>query len=228
MIISRASLETCQEATGSVVVIDVLRAFSTAAYAFAAGVQDITVVSTVAGALDLRERLRGSLVMGEVDGLLVPGFDFSNSPIQFDGLDLAGRHLIQRTSAGTQGVIRSQKADRLLAASFCNARATAQAILHSSPSTLTFVITGVRPGGWGDEDAACADYIEAILRGDTLAIAPMLDRVRQSPTGRLFADPSQPDFHPLDLEYCLAVDRFDFAMPIRRENGLFVMEAYRI
>jgi phosphosulfolactate phosphohydrolase-like enzyme len=55
-----------------------LRAFSTAAYAFAAGVQDITIVSTVAEALDLRERSPGSLVMGEVDGLLVPGFNFSN------------------------------------------------------------------------------------------------------------------------------------------------------
>jgi 2-phosphosulfolactate phosphatase len=228
MIISRASLDTCQDATGAVVVIDVLRAFSTAAYAFVAGVQDITLVSTVAEALALRERLPGSLVMGEVDGLLVPGFDFANSPAQFDGLDLVGRHLIQRTSAGTQGVVRSWKADRLLAASFCNARATAQDILHFSLSTLTFVITGLRPGGWGDEDAACADYIEALLRGNTPAVAPLLDRVRQSLTGRLFADPSQPDFHPLDLEYCLAVDCFDFAMPIRREDGLFVMKSSRM
>src|SRR3990170_8380075 len=148
MVISRASLENCHEATGTVVVIDVLRVFSTAAYAFAVGVQDITVVSTIAEALALRARSPGSLVMGEVDGLRVPGFDFSNSPIQFDGLDLAGRRLIQRTSAGTQGVIRSWKADRLLVASFCNAQATAQDILHSTPPTLTFVITGVRPGGW--------------------------------------------------------------------------------
>lgn len=225
MDIQRASLDTCHTATGMVVVIDVLRAFSTAAYAFAAGAEDITVVSTVAEALELRGRFPGSLVIGEVDGLRVPGFDFSNSPVQFDGRDLAGRHLIQRTSAGTQGVIRSRNAERLLAASFVNARATAQAILYSTLSPLTFVITGIRPGDPADEDVACADYIEALVGGDTPARDPFLDRVRQSPTGRLFSNPTQSDFHPLDLEYCLAVDRFDFAMSVWRKDGLCVMKA---
>jgi phosphosulfolactate phosphohydrolase-like enzyme len=49
----RATLETCSQATGTVVAIDVLRAFSTAAYAFDAGARDITLVSTVAQALAL-------------------------------------------------------------------------------------------------------------------------------------------------------------------------------
>ena len=37
MKIHYATLESCHDATGTVVVIDVLRAFTTAAYAFAAG-----------------------------------------------------------------------------------------------------------------------------------------------------------------------------------------------
>ena len=47
MIIQRATLQNCHTATGTVVVIDVLRAFTTAAYAFDAGADDITLVSTV-------------------------------------------------------------------------------------------------------------------------------------------------------------------------------------
>ena len=39
--------------------------------------------------------------MGEVDGQPVEGFDFGNSPSKLIGRNLAGKHLIQRTSAGT-------------------------------------------------------------------------------------------------------------------------------
>jgi 2-phosphosulfolactate phosphatase len=55
------------QATGTVVVIDVIRAFTTAAFAFAAGAVDITFASTVQDALALREHTPGALVMG-VDG----------------------------------------------------------------------------------------------------------------------------------------------------------------
>jgi hypothetical protein len=34
-----------------------------------------------------------------------------------------------------------------------------------------------------------------------------------------------PDFPPEDLEYCLAVDRFDFAMPIERAGGALTLRA---
>ena len=100
----RASLETCENATGMVVVIDVLRAFSTAAYAFYHGVQDIRMVSTIEEAISLKEKNPGFLVMGEMDGLPIPGFDFGNSPPQFEKLNLDGKHLIHRTTSGTQGV----------------------------------------------------------------------------------------------------------------------------
>jgi 2-phosphosulfolactate phosphatase len=54
--IQRATLDTCAQATGTVVVIDVLRAFTTAAYAFAAGAADITLVGATEEAFALRER----------------------------------------------------------------------------------------------------------------------------------------------------------------------------
>ncbi len=96
------SLENCESAPGLVVVIDVLRAFSTAAYAFAEGVEEIYLVSTVEEAFSMKEEINHATIMGEVDGLMVEGFDFGNSPPQFDGLNLTGVPLIQRTTSGTQ------------------------------------------------------------------------------------------------------------------------------
>ena len=223
----RASLETCGMATGTVVVIDVLRAFSTAAYAFAAGAQTIALVSSVEEAFALKQQMAGAFIMGEVDGLPVTGFDFSNSPAAFDHLDLTGRCLIQHTSAGTQGVIRSRQADHLLASSFCCGAATAHYLHQQSPEIVTFVVTGQGPDGHGDEDAACADYIEALLRGEQPEVTPYLERVAASPAGRIFADPVRPEFPLTDLEYCMKADRFDFAMLVQRQNGLWLMQAVR-
>lgn len=230
----RLTLDTCPQATGAVVVIDVLRAFSTTAYAFGAGAGEIFLTRTVERALELRARLPGALVMGEVDGLPVPAFDYSNSPAQLDGADLSGRNLIQRTSRGTQGVALSQRADILLAASFVCASATARYIRQLAPRKVSFVITGAETGQRfdgspierGDEDAACADYLEALLREVQPNPEAFMRRVWESPSGRKFADPDQPEFPAADLEYCTTMDCFDFAMPVQRWDGLLVMRAF--
>jgi 2-phosphosulfolactate phosphatase len=230
------TLENCAAASGMVVVIDVLRAFSTAAYAFAAGAVEILLVSEVKQALELRRRFPHSLLMGEINGLPIPGFDFGNSPSELAGRDLSGLRLIQRTSAGTQGVVRSQEADILLAASLVCGRATANWIANRRSPVVSFVITGARPAGalpgWpattGDEDLACAETIRAILEGAEADPKEAVRRVRQSPTGRVFSDPQRPEFPVDDLDLCTAVDRFDFAMQITRREGLLVLRPVKI
>ena len=158
----RATLQDCDQATGAVVVIDVLRAFSNAAYAFSMRAESITLVGTVEDALALKAQMPDALVIGEVDGLPPEGFDFGNSPSETVQHDLCGRRLIQRTSAGTQGVVRSVKAETLFASSFVVAGATVRAIQRLEPGKVTFVITGRYFDG---EDKACAEYLEARLRG---------------------------------------------------------------
>src|SRR5512135_2299917 len=101
------NLETCHTATGLVVVIDVLRAFTNAAFAFSRGAKEIYPVNAVEEALQFKAGTPNSLACGEVGGLPPEGFDFGNSPTQTNTLDLKGCALIQRTSAGTQGIVRS-------------------------------------------------------------------------------------------------------------------------
>ena len=219
----RATLETCAEARGTVIVIDVLRAFTTAAFAFDAGVEAIRPVSEVEEAFALRDEHPQWLIMGEEGGLPVNGFDFDNSPAAFLDQDLAGRHMVQRTSSGTQGVVRSRNADGLLASSLCCARATVEYVSRLRPQSVTMVITGSHAEGLGDEDQACADYLEALMRGESVDEESVIQRVRASRAGQKFTDPERPQFSPLDLELAVDVDRFPFAMVVRRQGDRHLM-----
>lgn len=92
------------EVGGAVIVIDVIRAFTTAAYALEAGARHIYLVDTVADALAFKETRPGTIAMGEDHGLRPEGFDLSNSPVGAASADLDGRVVVHRTSAGTRGV----------------------------------------------------------------------------------------------------------------------------
>lgn len=222
MEIRRAALADCADTDGTVVAIDVLRAFTTAAFAFAAGARRILLTGTVEEAFALRTEMPAALVMGEVDGLPVPGFDFGNSPAELLGLDLSGLTLIQRTSAGTQGIVRAERAGLLLGAAFTNASATARYLEAHAEGDVTLVQTGLHPEGIGDEDAACAEFIESCVRGESLDQTALVARVRQA--GAKLVDRDGPG----DLDLAIQIDRFGFAMPVQRENGLLVMRPERI
>jgi 2-phosphosulfolactate phosphatase len=218
----RVTHDDCSSASGAVVVIDVLRAFTTAAFAFAAGARELVPVETVEQAFALRARLPGALLMGEVDGDPIAGFDLGNSPGALLQRDLRGRRLIQRTSAGTRGLVASTRADALFAASLVCAGATARAL--GQHRSVTFVVTGAYRGRDGDEDAACADYLEAMLCQRPIDTAELVRRVRSSQAAESL-HPDRDALAALDLALCVDVDRFDFALRVERRAGLLVMRA---
>lgn len=221
------NLNTCQTATGVVIVVDVLRAFSTAAYAFSCGAEKIILVGDVDDALSLKSQIPNSKAMGEVGGLPPAGFDFGNSPTQILEHDLSGMTVIQRTGAGTQGAVRCKNADILLASSFVVADATVRYVKSLAPSDVTFVITG-ELFDRGDEDLACAEYLESQLRGQIVDTKPFVQRVYDCKDAVEHLDPKRPEFPVTDLEYCTDIDALNFAMPIKRENGLLVMRKTKI
>src|SRR5438128_2218040 len=90
--------------TGVAVVIDVFRAFTTAAWAFHLGVDRIVLTDDLEEALALKARIPGALALKDREPL--PGFDLDNSPVHLrQRRDLAGRTLVQRTTAGTTGAV---------------------------------------------------------------------------------------------------------------------------
>jgi len=217
------NLETCKEATGVVVVIDVIRAFSNAAFAFARGAKEIYPVSTVEEALQFKTENPNSLACGEVGGIPPECFDFGNSPTQTNLLDLSGKIIVQRTGAGTQGIVRSVNATTMLAASFVVASATVKYIQNLAPKAVTFVITGQYGVDGGDEDIACAGYLEALLERQNPYRNPFVERVLKSRDVQMHLDPNLPEFPKSDLDLCTQIDAFDFAMLVTKENGRHVM-----
>ncbi|MBI5841352.1 MAG: 2-phosphosulfolactate phosphatase [Chloroflexi bacterium] len=218
-------IETCSEATGLVIVIDVIRAFSNAAYVFNGGIEKIYPVSTIEEALAIKQKKPEILACGEVGGIPPEGFDFGNSPTQTLELDLHGRTLVQRTGAGTQGIVRSVNAEKMAAASLVVAGATVKYVQMHQPEEITFVVTGKTFKGGGEEDLACAEYLEALFLDKALDPEPFIERVRGSRDAKLHLDPAMPEFPETDLAYCVDVDRFNFAMPVTKENGRFVIRA---
>jgi 2-phosphosulfolactate phosphatase len=159
--------------------------------------------------------------MGEEHGKRPPGFDYSNSPVVIANADVQGRVLVQRTSAGTQGVIAASDADRLFAASLVCASATADAINKIDSAPPTYVITGRFADGsdYGEDDLLTAQLIERVRCGDPIDAAATAKAVAETPWGLQIRDKDDEHVNHLDIRFATDVDRFDFAMEVERENN---------
>ena len=203
----------------TVVVVDVLRSFTTAGVALAGGAAAIYPVPGRAAMERLRRSLSGALAVGSLPGGdPAPGFDVGNSPAALSRIDLRGRAVIISTAAGVTGLLHHRQAPRLYAACLGNARATALAIKAAGAGEVCFVITGEWVDRDGDEDIACADYIEALLRGHPVSATDHGRRVRNSDFGRRFAAGDHAQLPIADLDCCAQADCFAFAMPVRHDG----------
>lgn len=208
----------------AVVAIDVLRSFSTAAYAFAAGVTEIYPIETASEAARLRLEIPAAATIGALPGgHPIPGFDLGNSPSQLGQTSLRNRPAILTTAAGVRALARFRRAPLLFAASLVCAQATVAALLAAAPRRVALVTTGEWMDRDGDEDRACADYLAAGLRGEPIDAAALERRVRDSDFGRRFAAGLDPSLPPADLELCAVANRFDFAMPVTRAGHRLVI-----
>jgi 2-phosphosulfolactate phosphatase len=218
-------LDGAARARGAVAIIDVFRAFTSAAVVLAEGADRIVMVSTVEEALALRERGVGQFCIGEVGGRAPPGFDFGNSPVEIldaarAGTMFSGKTIIQRTGAGTQGIGAAQgNAERLYAVSLVTAAATARALRSSGVPLITLVAMGNRTIVRTDEDEICAIHLRNLLEGrpgDPDAVRRLILAGGEIAD---FHDPARPHLNPGDLDIALDIDRFDFAVAVLVEDG---------
>jgi len=215
-------LEGANRATGAVAVIDVFRAFTTGAVALANGAEKIIMVSSIQEALDLRAAGIGQVCAGEANSIKPPAFDYGNSPSEIEYVEFNGITLIQRTSAGTQGIVACRNADRLYATALVTAPATARALAYGNPATISLVAMGENGEERTDEDEMCAVHIRHLLEGrhgDPDAIRRVI-QAGEAPSR--FLDPNRPDSPLADLAICLDIGRYDFAIRVRMEDGRLV------
>ena len=214
-------LEGARSATGHAVIVDVFRAFTTAAFCVAAGAREVVLVGDHEQALALKRADASLVLTGEIGGRPIPGFDAGNSPSIIERLDLTGRRVVQRTSSGTQGVVAATSASAILLGSFVIAEATVR-YLATRAREVTVVSMGENGILHSAEDDACADYLAARLRGASPDVAAIVATLWEH------EDPNWPEWFPRrDAELACEVDRFDFALPVTREDGLLVARPAR-
>jgi len=209
-------VEGARTATGHAVIVDVFRAFTTAAFCVAAGAREIVLVADHERALALKRDDPSLFLTGEIEGRPIAGFDIGNSPSAIEQLDLEGRRVVQRTSAGTQGVNAAAAAREIVLGSFVVAEATVR-YLRRRADEVTVVAMGHGGDETADEDEACARYLAARLADAPTDVAAIIAALWEH------EDPAWPDWFPRrDAELASQVDRFSFALPVHREDGLLI------
>lgn len=209
-------LDGARTATGVAVVIDVFRAFTTAAFCVAAGAREIVLVAEPEQGLAMKAHDASVFLVGKVGGRAPAGFDAGNSPSLIETLDLSGRRVVQRTSAGTLGVAAAAASAReIVLASFVIAEATARYVM-SRAGEVTLIAMGEKGSTPTQEDERCAAYLEELIGGSQPAAPDWIEPI-------WLAERGWPEWFPRrDAELALQVDCFDFALPVHREDGLLV------
>ena len=168
--------------------------------------------------------------MGEERGLRPGGFDLPNSPVLAAAFDMDGRTVVQRTSAGTQGVVAASSATRVWCTGLACASATAAAINTASADPPTFVLTGRftdRADRPGTDDRLTAEHVDALRLGARPDPTEVALRVAASDEARRTLDLGPEHVHADDIAFVVDVDRFDFAMEVTRDELGLRLDAVR-
>ncbi|HMP78779.1 MAG TPA: 2-phosphosulfolactate phosphatase [Pirellulaceae bacterium] len=220
----------------AVVVTDVLRASTTMIAALYQGARDVIPVAEIPDAIAMRDRLRqfglvqphddnhGDVILGgERRGVIIPGFDYGNSPLEFTRDVINRKRLILCTTNGTVAVERCRGAKRVLIGALVNVEAVAETV--ADEQRLAVVCAGTAGkitledvlfagalidrlqskygGPWMLDDQATmaqAVWSNALRRVD--AGESLADQLAQTLGGRNLADLG---YHA-DIEYCAELD----------------------
>jgi 2-phosphosulfolactate phosphatase len=203
-------------ARGLTVVIDVFRAFSLAAHAFARGVRTIVPVADLDYARELKRLHPDWLLIGERYARPLPGFDSGNSPADLERFDLRERTLIHTTHSGTQGLTAARGADEVITGALVNAGAIVRYIQSRAPAVVTLVRMGKQAQQRCEEDDLCAQLLEQRLAGETPPIDDVPQRLRGADSAAMFFDPACDWAPQRDFALCTQVDACDFVLRLER------------
>jgi 2-phosphosulfolactate phosphatase len=182
------------------IVVDALRASTTATALLRAGANQILVVREVEDAYEAKKQWPDALLVGERGGLPPEGFDHGNSPMWLG--DARGRDIVFTTTTGAARLIDCWGAAAIYMGSTTNARAvTRRAASHGTdvvviPAGLTANPTWNAQEDWtaaaviasasgapiGEGAKTCAEWTERIHREGTKALfeqSPHAEKLRQ-------------------------------------------------
>lgn len=206
------------QATGLAVVIDVFRAFTVEPYLIHNGAKKIIPVGDIQVAYDYKDS--NVILIGERNGIILPGFDYGNSPSQIENIDFSGKVVIHTTSCGTQGIVNSVNAKQIITGSLVNANAIVKYIIKNridEISLLTLCRAGENPF---DEDILCANYIKGLLENKPLDdVEEQINKLKTTTGAKFFDKLKQNDFPERDFYLCTELNKFDFVLRVEKDKN---------
>ncbi|WP_027409545.1 2-phosphosulfolactate phosphatase [Anoxybacteroides tepidamans] len=208
------------------IVIDVIRAFTVAHYAFLHGAKNILLVPSVEEAFWLKSAHPHYLLAGEVNGLAIQGFDLDNSPKRLLSHDVKNKTLVQKTTNGVKATLNSLNAENVFVTGFSNAKTTATYV-RDLGKDLSINIIASHPTG--DDDLACAEYIRGIIKGENGPTASdVMNRIKNSFAAQKFYDPNRCEFNREDIDFCMREINSDFVMWVNKSKEIPTIERLKI
>jgi 2-phosphosulfolactate phosphatase len=203
-------------ARGLTVVIDVFRAFSVAAYAFARGAVASIPVAAIETARALKAADSSRILLGERHARPLPGFDCGNSPTELERIDVAGCTLVHTTHSGTQGLANAVNADEVITGALVNCAAIVRYIHLRQPQQVTLVRMGQEATSRCAEDDLCAEVLKSRLCGQQPDVSNVRARLRVADSAQKFFDPACDWAPQRDFDLCTEMDIFDFVLRLDR------------
>ena len=146
------------------VVIDVLRATTTIAWALNNGAEAVQTFTDINQLLDQSSKWPTSskILLGERGGKTLDGFDLGNSPLGVRPEIVKGKRLFMSTTNGTRALNRMRDARSLLTVSLPNRKAVGEKLLIDQPKNLCILGSGWE-GSFSLEDSLAAGALAEFL-----------------------------------------------------------------
>lgn len=223
-------IHDAKQATGLAIIIDVFRAFTVEPYLFYNGVEKLIPVGDKEIAYNLKEKNKEYILVGERNGIKLPGFDYGNSPSQIKSIDFSKRTVVHTTSCGTQGIVNAINADEIITGSLVNAHAIVKYIKQNNFKDIS-IVSMSRPNELpSDEDELCARYIKSLLEDKLLEnLENEVEKLKLTSGKKFFDSNNEENFPKEDFYLCVEINKFDFVLRVNKaENGMLYIEKIEI
>ena len=208
-IISEVELSDKKKRLNVAIVIDVFRAFTTAAYVLDKNPASYAITTQSSVISKLSKAVKNPLLIGkpEIGANLL--YTIPNSPTRVSNIIMADKNVLHRTNAGASGILMQDAADIIFATSFVNAVATVKYIKTLFNPRVSIFPMGHEATTPSLEDDICCEYIKALLSDREIDLKSFIPSLKEG-AGRYFFGSDQRQYPEADFNCCLEVGRFDF------------------
>ncbi|OQX95749.1 hypothetical protein B6I21_03830 [candidate division KSB1 bacterium 4572_119] len=174
--VNRTEIDTTQLGKNqTAVVIDVLRASTTMIAALNNGCHSIIPVTEVDDALAKAKQLgkENVLLGGERNEVLVPGFDLSNSPLEYTKEVVKDKEIVFTSTNGARLFSYLEQVGKTVVCSFVNLSKISKFLFENSKDII--ILCAGKNGKFGLEDVVCGGMLIASLLDNKNTIIKMND-----------------------------------------------------